>query len=243
MVDMHCHLDLYEDPFAIAKETVARGVGILSVTTTPKAWAGTKKLEQGLENSIYTALGLHPQLAAQRFDELGLFDAILPTTPFVGEIGLDGGKGFKNSMDIQLKVFRHILSNVHSSGGRVMSIHSRYATEQVLDELKGIDGAPILHWFTGSKRQLRRAIDLGCWFSVGPNMISSKGGAELVRYIPLNRILLETDGPFCKIDGEILMPWDCKKTIDGMIDLLGKSKPDISQLVSDNFTHLKKLVV
>ena len=238
IVDMHCHLDLYEDPFAIAKETVARGVGILSVTTTPKAWAGTKKLEQGLENSIYTALGLHPQLAAQRFDELGLFDAILPSTPFVGEIGLDGGKGFKDNMDIQLKVFRHILSGVNASGGKVMSIHSRASANLVLEEIKGIDGLAILHWFTGTKTQLRDAISLGCWFSVGPAMTRTKRGVELIREIPPARILVETDGPFAKSNGNPFMPWDCQIVYDDLSQILGVPRVEVKSLLADNVRRL-----
>ena len=89
-----------------------------------------------------------------------------------------------------------------------MSIHSRASATSVLDELKGIDGTPVLHWFTGTKNQLNRAIDMGCWFSVGPAMLKTKKGVELVSIIPRDRILTETDGPFAKHGGNVLMPWD-----------------------------------
>ena len=87
ILDMHCHLDLYAEPFEVARKCQELGVFVLSVTTTPKAWKGTKKLE--FENSkIRTAIGLHPQVASQRIAELDLFDEILPRTKYVGEIGL-----------------------------------------------------------------------------------------------------------------------------------------------------------
>ena len=172
---MHCHLDLYPEPFKVAEECNRRGTYVLSVTTTPKAWEGTCRLSEGSPR-IRTALGLHPQIAHQRYQELGLFDALLSEAKYVGEIGLDGGSGFKDHWDVQLKAFRHILNAVNHAGGRIMSIHSRASATAVLDELKGIDGTPVLHWFTGTKNQLNRAIDMGCWFSVGPAMLMPKKG-------------------------------------------------------------------
>src|ERR1035437_1612235 len=89
MIDFHCHLDLYPDPQRIADECNNRGLYVLSVTTTPSAWKGTSALA-GSHPRIKTALGLHPQLAHQRKSELALFEQLLPRTPYVGEVGLDG---------------------------------------------------------------------------------------------------------------------------------------------------------
>lgn len=204
---MHCHLDLYPKPFIVAEECKIRGTYVLSVTTTPKAWEGTSRLSED-SNRIRTALGLHPQVAHQRYHEIELFDALLPKAKYIGEIGLDGSSGFKIHWDIQLKVFRHILNAVNHTGGRIMSIHSRASAASVLDELKDIDGVPVLHWFTGTKNQLKRAIDMGCWFSVGPAMLNTKRGAQLASIIPRDRLLTETDGPFAKYKGTVLMPWE-----------------------------------
>jgi len=54
-IDMHCHLDLYPDPFKISEECKNRGTYVLSVTTTPKAWDGTNRLADGNPH-IRTAL-------------------------------------------------------------------------------------------------------------------------------------------------------------------------------------------
>lgn len=238
ILDMHCHLDLYAEPFEVARKCQELGVFVLSVTTTPKAWKGTKKLE--FENSkIRTAIGLHPQVASQRIAELDLFDEILPRTKYVGEIGLDGGKDFSDSYSIQLKAFRHILSSVNKSGGKVMSIHCRHSAKAVLDELENIDGTPILHWFSGSKSELKRAISRGCYFSIGPNMLCSKKGQEILSLIPTDKILTETDGPFGKYNRKILMPWDASIANDIIADNLGFSKEEMNFLIRSN---LKKLL-
>jgi TatD DNase family protein len=62
-----------------------------------------------------------------------------------------------------------------------MSIHSRRAAGAVLDRLEGHTGAgsPVLHWFSGTKRELERAMKLGCWFSVGPVMLQTEKGRDL----------------------------------------------------------------
>ena len=108
MIDFHCHLDLYPRPVAVRDECDRRGLHILSVTTTPSAWKGTCALTSG-SGRIRTALGLHPQLAHERRQELALFDRLLPDTPYVGEIGLDGAPEFRKHWRSQLAVLEHIL--------------------------------------------------------------------------------------------------------------------------------------
>ncbi|WP_349432869.1 Qat anti-phage system TatD family nuclease QatD (plasmid) [Methylomarinum sp. Ch1-1] len=234
---MHCHLDLYPDPFKIIEGCRARGTYVLSVTTTPKAWQGTSQLAEGCQR-IRTALGLHPQLAHQRAHEIELFDALLPGTKYVGEIGLDASKGFKDHWDVQLKVFRHILKSVDRAGGRIMSVHSRGSAAAVLDELKGISGLPILHWFTGTPTQLKRAIDMGCWFSVGPAMLATKKGRDLVSIIPKERIVTESDGPFAKVSGKSLFPWDVDLSIKQISDIWKCDERKSEEILTNNFKQL-----
>jgi TatD DNase family protein len=212
---------------------------VLSVTTTPKAWDGTNRLATEYKR-IQTALGLHPQLAHQRANELELFDSLLPDTKYVGEIGLDGGKGYKEHWEIQIKVFKHILAQVNNAGGRIMTIHSRACAGRVLDELEGINGIPVLHWFTGTKSELKRALSMGCWFSVGPAMLETKRGKELVSIIPKNRILLETDGPFAKSKGKPLMPWDTDMAIESIAYLWGVQSQEAERALLSNLRELTK---
>lgn len=236
---MHCHLDLYPDPFKVARECMVRGVYALSVTTTPKAWNGTSLLTSG-NPKISVALGFHPQLAHERFAELEMFDQILPMTKYIGEIGLDGGPEYKRHKDIQLTVFRHILRSVQKASGRIMSIHSRASAEAVLSELaKFTDaGVPIMHWFSGSITELKAAIKLGCWFSVGPAMLTSKRGQELAAFIPRNRILPETDGPFGVVGRMSLNPWDAILVPSAMARIWSISEADASHRLIENLQTL-----
>lgn len=209
MIDFHCHLDLYPRPAETVDEAQRRRVGVLSVTTTPSAWPGTSRLAHG-HSVVRTALGLHPQLAEERGHELKTFELYLGETRFIGEVGLDGSSAFRSTWMQQMKVFEHILHACNEAGNKVMSIHSRRAATVVLDLLDKFDSIrfPILHWFSGSYAELRRAINRGCWFSVGPAMLNGAKGQALVAAMPRDRVLLETDGPFAQLRRIALQPWD-----------------------------------
>lgn len=238
-VDLHCHLDLYPDPVLAARQCGAAGTYLLSVTTTPKAWRGTAKLAQG-HDRIRTALGLHPQLAHERSGELGLFDALLPETRYVGEVGLDGSPECQRFWREQSRVFDHVLAAASRKGGRIISIHSRRAATEVLDALARHPdaGVPILHWFSGTKAELRRAIDMGCWFSVGPAMVHGKRGRELVAAMPQDRLLTETDGPFGSVGGKPLKPGEIGRAQQVLADSWGMDEGLVSAVVLENFRRL-----
>lgn len=243
MIDFHTHIDLYPDPPVIVREIVERGMYVLSVTTTPSAWKGTSALAPP-GSRIRTALGLHPQIAHERIGELPLFDLQLHETMYVGEIGLDGGPELKRHWQAQLAVFDHILDACRLAGGRIMSIHSRRAAPAVLDRLAVYPGAgiPILHWFSGGKRDLQLAIALGCWFSIGPAMLVSEKARALVKIMPKDRVLTETDGPFAKIGGWTAKPWDAGRTTTQLAELWGDmTENQIDQLLHANLTRLGEI--
>ena len=81
-----------------------------------------------------------------------------------------------------------------SESPRLTSLHSYRATAEVLDLIEQHQQPGlILHWWLGSPEQTRRAIELGCYFSVNR---SSARRSEIMQLIPLERILPETDHPF-----------------------------------------------
>ncbi|QGN33954.1 Qat anti-phage system TatD family nuclease QatD [Microlunatus sp. Gsoil 973] len=214
MIDFHCHLDLYPNPDAVAASAQQEKVAVLSVTTTPSAFRGTAALAAE-RPMVRTALGLHPELAHQRRHELALFDELVATTPFVGEIGLDGSSRFAQMRTSQSQAFTHILRSCSDAGGRILSIHSRGAVRPVLDALRANpdSGVPVLHWFTGTARQAETAIEQGCWFSIGTPILTTAKGRALVIALPRDRILTETDGPFATHNDQALVPRDVSHTL------------------------------
>ena len=239
MIDFHCHLDLYPDPHAVVEECKLRGLYVLSVTTTPSAWDGTSALAAHSPR-IRTALGLHPQLAHERKHELPMFDRILPLTRYVGEVGLDGSPELKPHWSAQVAVFEHILEACSSVGGRVLSIHSRRAASAVLDCLGKYPraGLFVLHWFSGTQRELVRAIEMGCWFSIGPSMLAGERGRGLASRMPRDRILTETDGPFARVNDFPLQPWDVGSAIEPLARLWAVTPAEALSFLKGNLAKL-----
>lgn len=243
MIDFHCHLDLFPDPAAVLDGIDSRGTYVLAVTTTPKAWRGTKKLV-GRRPRVRIALGLHPELVANRHHEVPLLIGLLGETRYVGEIGIDGSPPHRGSIDLQKSVFDRILEGCAAAGGRIMSIHSRGAATAVLDGIERQRGAgvPILHWFSGTMKELARADALGCWFSVGPAMLRSRKGRELAAAMPADRMLTETDAPFGRAGDEPLMPWQAYDCLDELGDLKGLAVEALRLQMIANLRRLPQLV-
>lgn len=240
-VDFHCHLDLFPDfEAAIAKAEAAR-IYTLTVTTTPKAWPRNLELTRGTRY-VRAALGIHPQLVAERADELALWERYLPEARYVGEVGLDAGPRFYKSFDAQKQVFRTILERCADAGDKVLTVHSVRSVPTVLEmierHLPQERGVVVLHWFTGTKTEARRAAALGCYFSVNAEMIRTERGQTLVSDLPLSRILTETDGPFTKIDGQPAEPASVQATVDAIARVRKSSKDSIADVIRTNLRAL-----
>jgi TatD DNase family protein len=239
IIDAHCHLDLYSNPFEVARHCKQKNLQIISVTTTPTAWRGTLKLAKG-NSQIHTALGLHPQLAHERYHELDIFDSLLSETKYVGEIGLDEGKHYKEYIDKQLYVFRHILDRISKTEEKIISIHSRFSATSIFNELERYPniGIPIMHWFTGNKTELKKLINLGCWFSIGIGMANTKKGKDCIKIIPSHKIITESDAPFSRYKGNIIMPWEMLPTIKILSDIWNISVDEAMNRIKENFKLL-----
>jgi TatD DNase family protein len=239
VIDFHCHIDLYPDPPRVIELCDKLGIYVLSVTTTPKAWPKTNALIKGAKG-LRTALGLHPQVAHERLNELSLFDFLLDQTKYIGEVGLDGSPEFEKHFPSQVKVFEHIMKSSSMAGGKIISIHSRNAVNQVLDTLARFPdaGIPVMHWFTGNKGQLQRAIDMGCWFSVGPAMTRSMRGKNLIGMMPRDRILTESDGPFVNVFNRAALPTDMILVIKELGSIWALTPKETERLLFNSFNKL-----
>lgn len=239
MIDFHCHIDLYPNPKEVLVKAGAKGVYILAVTTTPKAWEGNQILMAECQR-VRIALGLHPELVAERHSEVQRLIQLLPQTKYVGEVGLDGGPQHRTSFKLQELVLSRILRACSDNGGRIISLHSRGATNGVLDALESEPnaGIPVLHWFSGTQQQLDRAVNMGCWFSVGPQMLKTRKGKALVEAMPQDRLLTETDAPFSQNAGLPLMPWDVQYAVLALAELWGIEPVDVDAQLKLNLRAL-----
>ncbi|MFE0759099.1 Qat anti-phage system TatD family nuclease QatD [Inquilinus sp. NPDC058860] len=239
MIDFHCHLDLFPNPLLAADEIERAGAYVLSVTNTPRAFPKTAQIAKGRKR-IRTALGLHPQLVHERHSEVGLFLRLLGETEYVGEIGIDGGEDSARHLDLQKEVFDRLLTACSEVGGRIMSIHSRHASGEVIEALcrQPASGLAILHWFTGPIAHAERAVDIGAWFSVGLPMLRSRRAPALLAKVPRNRVLTETDAPFASTPGERYPATAVLDTVSALARLWDCDVTDAHRQLNDNLRVL-----
>ncbi len=204
-IDTHVHLDI--PPLAGDQSGAIRRaekVGVRQVITVGTDLASSKKnLELARQfPQVYAAVGIHPHDAKGASDEVYselLRLAGIPNVVAWGEIGLDFVKEY-SPRDIQLRVFRQ---QVRLAAGIALPIivHDRGAhveTVEILREEAAGVLRGVMHCFSGDVKLARQVLDLGFFISVTGIVTFPKAKLvkEVVNYVPLERLLIETDSPF-----------------------------------------------
>lgn len=183
-LDVHAHIDPNIDP----RELSALGVIFAATRSLEEA---DRAMQRSDEHTVW-GIGCHPGLVgAHKAFDVDRFARLMTRTAFVSEVGLDGTS--RVPLATQQATLDAMLVLVQETP-RITSLHSYQATADIIDALerRPIAGA-ILHWWLGDETQTRRAVELGCFFSVNA---SSVRRTELLRLIPPDRLLTETDHPF-----------------------------------------------
>jgi TatD DNase family protein len=181
-------------------------------------------------------------LVAERASELALWDAHFVETRYIGEVGLDAGPRFYKSFDLQKQVFQHVLQRCAKTGDKVITVHSIRAAKAVLDYIEAYlppaKGKVVLHWFTGSKAEAMRALEMGCYFSINAAMLDNERHSSMVAAIPLDRLLTETDGPFTKTAERPSKPADVAVVVEALGRLHSLSTSELAATVRSNLRSL-----
>jgi TatD DNase family protein len=180
-LDAHAHFNPNR-----TSEELANSGAVLAVTLSLDEAA---HVIDRYEPMIAWGVGCHPRkLRSQESFDVGLFGQLARRTAIVGEIGLDMGS--RATLDTQLRVFRQALEVVQELP-RLVSIHSYRANELVIEELRQRPiTVPVLHWWTGTAAETRKAVALGCYFSVHSAVARH---SKFRTAVPPERILIETD--------------------------------------------------
>jgi TatD DNase family protein len=144
-------------------------------------------------------VGIHPEFASTENVEefVKAFNYNIERIDGIGEIGLDPTYVGNNTSvyQRQKEVFCNML-RLSELSGKPVSIHSRGSLDDVLDILSTYNtGNVLLHWFSGSKKQLRKCMDRGFYVGYGPLLVYSAEKRVLLKNTNINKFLVETDGP------------------------------------------------
>jgi len=200
LIDTHCHLvDEFGTPEldAIIKRATNVGVGtIVCACANLGDFQTAIKISKQYDN-VFCTTGLHPEYADLGYTNF-LTDEILnhPKVIGVGEIGLDYHYGLENKKQ-QIALFEYQL-DVARRNNMPVAIHTREAESDTMAIL-GNDVRGVMHCYTSSWDMARVMLDRGFYFSAS-GIITFKNSAELretFKKIPIDRIVIETDAPWC----------------------------------------------
>lgn len=153
----------------------------------------------GRYENVYAAVGVHPENCAEESDgyleELRRL-AAHPKVCAIGEIGLDyHWEGFDRER--QIRFFREQLT-LAAELDLPVCIHTRDCTGDMMDILREVRPNGVLHCFSGSIETAREILSFGMMISFTGLITfkNAKKAVEACEYIPLDRIMLETDCPY-----------------------------------------------
>ena len=238
--DWHAHLDLVSNPLNYASDVNSAINSCLAVTTSPKAWMIAQQKFFPFKN-INVALGLHPELAKSKANEILLFEKYSHITHFIGEIGLDGRAA---NWDYQIDVFSKLVDIMAFQKNKIISIHSRGADSVILENIQrlAINNIVILHWFSGTLTNLRKAINLHCYFSINPSMCKTKSGIEKIKGIPIELMLFESDVPFSTVSSTLVEPFNLIRICNNISQLVNVDKDKIIDAENQNTNKILSIV-
>ena len=243
--DAHCHLDQLADPERAAHEAAEAGVHpILAVSMDSVSAEAVLRLRDRLRGLVLAGVGLHPsripEIAADEQErELRRLEALLGGADCVGEIGLD----YKDAAtDSDRARQREALDRqLEWAAARRLSVnlHSRRADREVMEaaiafhEKTGL-GA-LLHWFTHSKKLVRRAAQHGVFVSSGPSVLIDARTVDVAREIDEPVLLVETDSPVeYGAEGAARPVW-AARVLERLATARGTSAKDLATIVRRNF--------
>jgi len=250
LIDTHCHLDFKDfndDRNDVLKR--ARDSGVMSIINVGSSMEGTARSIQiaGDNDFIYAAIGIHPHEAdSVSKNDIRLFAEFLdkPKVVAIGEIGLDYYKNI-SSRENQKKLFISLLKTAKDANLPLI-IHNRDAHSDMIDILKNIAGNSargVMHCFSGDEAFLKTCLGMGFFISFTCNITYKNAGRlrEIVKLVPMDRILLETDAPFLApqdFRGKRNEPMHVRYAAEEVARIKGLDFHDVAEMTTDNAIRL-----
>jgi len=198
MIDVHCHLTARE--FAGRVDSVVREASEAGVKAIITSGLGYSDCLKALEISsryeaVYPALGVPPYDLSGYERVMELIEKERGRIVAIGEVGLDFWRGGREDRDLQRRVFEGFI-DLAKSLDLPMVVHSRSAGKYALEILfeKRIERV-VMHAFDGKAAYAAKAAERGFMFSIPPSIARSPQKRKLVRRLPVDSLLLESDAP------------------------------------------------
>ena len=250
MIDSHCHLDhepLFNNLDEVLKRSKAVGIKkLLTICTTLESFIKIKQLVEK-DNIIYGTYGIHPHEAKNDkvtskliVEEINKNNKIIG----IGETGLDFYYNHSDRIDQIISLEEHIKASIKLNIPLI--IHSRNAEEETLEifnKYKEYNLKILMHCFTGSKKFAESLLKLNAYFSAS-GIITFNNSLDLqetFKFIPLDKILIETDSPYLAPvpnRGKKNEPSFVKFTAEKLASIRQITSSELINVTTNNFNRL-----
>ena len=250
MIDVHCHIDLLENPQEVVDEAKKKMMEALIVSVAdPNDLGNAMTLRNDNKGFVHICAGFHPnhvndyemsdideyieQLRGLRFDIVG-----------IGEVGLDYHYDNDEVTKAKQRVVFSKFIEFAIENELPLVIHIRDAFDDALDVLGRYKTSKvILHCFSGSEGHLKKALERGYMISFATNVCYTKKHPRLAAMTPLKNMVLETDSPWLHPDtpsipeeqrSKINRPWNIEKSANIISEVKKITVSDILKITSEN---------
>ena len=250
MTDSHCHLDheplLSNLPNIIKRSKDAGIKKLLTISTSHDSFVKIKEIIN-IDEMIYGTIGIHPHESSKNEISSDFIIKNLNANPKIIGIGETGLDFFYNNSDksTQISSFKkHIEASIKTNVPLI--VHSRNAENETFDILHAFKDQNLkilMHCFTGTKLFAEKLLTLNASFSAS-GIITFKNATDLqetFKFLPLNKILIETDSPFLAPvpnRGKKNEPAFIDFTANKLAEIKDISKLELIKSTTDNFNKL-----
>jgi TatD DNase family protein len=250
MIDVHAHLEqpeFSEDRDSVIENCREKLKAVVTCCAHPDDFQVTMSMIEKYKNFIFATFSIHPiyikEITEKQKDEF--FDLIIENKDLVsgiGECGLDYFEVKEDSWrEKQKELFIEFIS-LAKKLNKPLVIHSRDAFDDAVKILEQEDAKNVLMHLFGARHLLKKIIDNDWFISVGPIVQRSKTHKKIVRDMPLERIMLETDSPWFGLDGKRNDPTAVIGVANKIAEIKKVDAKDVDMITTQNaikFFNLK----
>lgn len=266
--DIHAHLNFSAfdtDREEVTKRALDAGVHVINIGTQQDTSKSAVELAEKYERGIYAAIGLHPVHTGKSYHdeaELGeggkaftsrgeVFDPAFyeplakhEKVVAIGECGLDYFHLEEGTKDVQKEAFIAQIE-LANKVGKPLILHIRNAYQDAYEILKTCAKVPAdVHFFAGTVDEAKLFLDLGYSLSFTGVITFAKQYEELVKFVPLERMMSETDCPYVSpapYRGKRNEPAYVVEVVKKIAQIKGASLEEVSDKIVQNAINFFKL--
>ena len=220
-IDFHNHIDFYKDEEIDSVINCINSNKIMTIACSMDEESYLNNIEISKKSDyIVPIFGIHPWRVKNNI-ELDKFEDYIKNTPLIGEIGLDfHWVEEKYTYPYQIKVFEYFLQCA-----------KKY----------NVSPQTIIHWYSGDKDTLKKLIDAKCYFTASVDLGYIKHSKDIIKEIPVNKLLAETDGPTALqwVNGVYGMPDEIKNVYENICTI---NKLDIEEFKLNSQTIMTNIM-